>query len=47
VNRPTRSLLAAAALVSGCAGFTEQECRTTDWYQRGELDGLVYGMNSR
>jgi hypothetical protein len=24
--------------------MSEPECRTTDWYQRGELDGLVYGM---
>jgi len=24
--------------------MSESECRTTDWYARGKLDGEVYGM---
>ena len=34
----------AAALLAGCAGMTESECRGTDWYKLGERDGLIYGL---
>jgi hypothetical protein len=44
VNRSTRTLLAAAALLSGCATFSEQECRTADWYRLGEQDALTHGL---
>jgi Protein of unknown function (DUF2799) len=44
VNRPTSGLLVFCALLGACAQMSEQECRTTDWYQRGEVDALVYGM---
>ena len=44
MNRPTRGLLIVCALLTACAQMSERECRTTDWYQRGEVDGLVYGM---
>lgn len=47
MNQPTSALLVACALLAGCAQMSERECRTTDWYQRGELDGLVYGMRPR
>ena len=30
-----------AALLAGCAGMTEQECRVANWYQLGERDGLL------
>ena len=44
MNRSTRFLLAAAALLSGCASFTEQECRTADWYYLGEQDARTHGL---
>jgi hypothetical protein len=41
----TRGLvLLVAALVAGCVSMTEAECRSTNWYQLGERDGLIYGM---
>ena len=28
-------------LLAGCAPMSADECRTTDWYQRGEQDALM------
>ena len=44
MNRPTRLLLAAAALLAGCASFTEQECRTANWHHLGEQDARTHGL---
>jgi len=27
-------------LLCGCASMSESDCRTTNWYARGEADGL-------
>lgn len=43
-GQPTRLLLLACVLVSGCASISEQECRSANWYQLGERDALIYGM---
>jgi hypothetical protein len=37
-------LLVACALLSGCATFTEHECRTVNWYHLGEEDALTHGL---
>jgi hypothetical protein len=47
VNRPTKALLIACASLAGCAQMSERECRTTDWYERGGVDALIYGMRPR
>jgi Protein of unknown function (DUF2799) len=44
VNRATSFLLAAAALVWGCAGFTEEGCRTANWYYLGEQDAATHRL---
>lgn len=44
MNRWTDRLLLACALLSGCATFTEQECRTANWYYLGEQDALAHGL---
>jgi hypothetical protein len=44
VNRRTGSLLVACSLLSGCASFSEQECRTADWYYLGEQDARTHGL---
>lgn len=33
------AVIAAALAVTGCAAISEEECFTTDWYQRGVADG--------
>jgi hypothetical protein len=33
--------VALVALVAGCATLSEPQCRGTDWYRRGEQDGLL------
>ena len=45
--KPTRLLLLAGALLSGCAGMSDAECRSTNWYALGERDGLHYGLRPR
>lgn len=32
-------VLAAAGMLAGCATMSEDQCRKTDWYQRGVRDG--------
>lgn len=44
MNRPTSVLLAAAVLLAGCAGFTEQGCRSANWYYLGEQDARTHGL---
>jgi hypothetical protein len=45
--RSTRVLaLAAALLLSGCAGMTQTECRSSNWYELGERDGIA-GLQPR
>ena len=38
--------IALLALVAGCATMSENECRTTNWYDRGQYDGLL-GLQAR
>lgn len=44
MNRSIRPLWFACALISGCATFTEQDCRTSNWYRLGEQDALTHGL---
>ena len=34
----------AMLLLSGCAGMTQTECRSANWYERGYRDGDLYGL---
>jgi len=43
-DRWTSSLLAACALLSACANFTPEQCRSANWYSLGEQDALLYGL---
>jgi hypothetical protein len=47
LDRSTRALLLACAFLAGCAEMPERECRTANWYQRGEVDALIYGTRPR
>jgi Protein of unknown function (DUF2799) len=38
--------IALCALSAGCASMSENECRTTNWYDRGAYDGLL-GLQAR
>lgn len=39
------ALLAAAGLLAaGCVSMSDAECRSTNWYDLGERDALVYGL---
>ena len=38
MNRLTSALLLASALLGGCAGMSDTECRSADWYQVGYRD---------
>jgi type IV pilus biogenesis protein CpaD/CtpE len=44
VNRRIGLLVVACALVSGCASFTEDQCRTANWYYLGEQDARTHGL---
>jgi hypothetical protein len=33
--------------LSACAAVSEQECRSTNWYELGERDALLYGLRPR
>jgi Protein of unknown function (DUF2799) len=39
-----RTLLACGALLSGCANFTPEQCRSANWYSLGEQDAFLYGL---
>jgi len=39
-------VLTLFALTAGCAPMNETQCRTTNWYQQGETDGLI-GQQAR
>ena len=36
-----RYAVVLCALLAGCASLNETQCRSTDWYQQGEQDGLM------
>ena len=38
--------IALCALGTGCASMSENECRATNWYDRGSYDGLL-GVQAR
>ena len=41
----TRAIAAACALVlAGCANFTEEQCRSANWYSLGAQDALIHGL---
>ena len=42
--RHALSLGLAGALLAGCANFTEQQCRSANWYDIGEQDALFHGL---
>jgi hypothetical protein len=44
VLRHALSLGLAGALLGGCANFTEEQCRSADWYSLGEQDALFHGL---
>jgi hypothetical protein len=37
-------LLLAGSLLAGCSTFTEQDCRSSNWYHLGEQDALTHGL---
>ena len=37
-------LAGAVLLLSGCMSMSADACRTANWYEVGERDGLHYGM---
>ena len=39
--------LTISASLAGCAAMSDSECRSTNWYELGERDALVYGMRPR
>ena len=41
-----RPALCLVLILSGCAGLSEAECRSTDWYQLGKRDGEIYGSRA-
>jgi hypothetical protein len=43
-GRSIRALFVCCALLSGCANFTPEHCRTANWYSLGEQDALLYGL---
>ena len=44
MNRWIKPLFVAGALLAGCSTFTEQECRSANWYHLGEQDALTHGL---
>jgi hypothetical protein len=45
MTRSTHFLLAAVTvLAAGCAGMSDSECRSANWYDVGEREALVYGL---
>jgi len=38
--------IALCAIAAGCASMSESECRSANWYQRGEQDGVA-GLQPR
>ena len=38
-----RFALALSLVLAGCAGMSESQCRTSNWAQLGERDGLLGG----
>ena len=44
MNRWIKPLFLAGSLLAGCSTFTEQECRSANWYHLGEQDALTHGL---
>ena len=45
MNPCTKSLLLAASVfTAGCAGMSEPQCRSVNWYDLGEREALIYGQ---
>ena len=41
----TRYLVWTAVIfAAGCAGMSDTECRSANWYELGEREALVYGL---
>jgi hypothetical protein len=40
-------LVLATVFLPACAPMSEAQCRSTDWYALGELEGRIYGMRPR
>src|SRR5687767_14865236 len=40
-------LVLATVFLPACAPMGEAQCRSTDWYALGELEGRIYGMRPR
>ena len=40
-----RAALGLLLLLTGCAGLTEADCRSANWYDLGRRDGDVYGLS--
>ena len=34
-------------LLAGCTVMSQEECRTANWYEEGERDGLIYHTQPR
>ena len=34
-------VIALCALAAGCASMTESQCRSANWYEQGQSDGLL------
>jgi hypothetical protein len=45
-RRTLRYAIVLCALASGCAPMSENQCRTANWYQLGEHEGL-FGQQPR
>jgi hypothetical protein len=41
---PRNAALVLGALLAGCAGMSDPECRGANWYELGERDALIYGL---
>ena len=42
-----RTSILLLLLLAGCAGMSESDCRSTDWYKLGRNDAELYGMRSQ
>ena len=41
-----RATLLLIVVLGGCAGLSESECRSADWYALGKRDGEIYGSRA-
>ena len=40
----TSRALLALALLTGCAGMSDADCGSANWYELGEREALIYGL---